>query len=354
MAKTPLHRRCNKLLTIWVNHGKIEKNNDKLGPMEVAAVAKNRFITQIVSWIGACTIVLMLVFALKHDPEHIQATYQQQSSLSDVQKPLTLLFDLHGVLFKISKKRTFSRLGFSGIVNMLGYRISGHTTDELEEIIFEMLHRLHGDTTLTYTPANKDVIPMHKDKMLPKIMCDWLLGKVSGVDIMKQLGPLITTLENEGFFASKTEVKIIKKIASIMFDPVMRSNIYIPLKKGVRLLKQCKAAGHKIYLLSNMDTALIKLLEEKYPDIFKLFDGLIVSGDVKLIKPDPAIYTYALKKYGIDPATCYVLDDQHENIVGARRTGVHAMLFTEQTAKQVRQELTDKGVFAQRSVMAVG
>lgn len=317
-------------------------------------MAKKSYFSPIVAWLGTGIVVLALIWILKRDPEQTLAAESQEKSLTEVRKPLTLLFDLHGVLFKISKKRTFSRLGFSGFFNMLGYRISGHSTQELEDTMFELLHRLHGDTTISYNETARSGTPMHKDKYLPKIMCDWLQGTLSSADIMKQLNPLITKLEQEKFFATKMEVKVIKKIASIMFDPVMRSNIYMPLKKGVRLLKQCKKAGHKIYLLSNMDTALIHLLEKKYPDIFSLFDGLIISADVKLIKPDPAIYQYALTTYGIDPTTCYVFDDQKENIMGARHAGVKAMLFTENTAKRVYQTLTDRGVLTKKAVELVG
>jgi HAD superfamily hydrolase (TIGR01549 family) len=209
-----------------------------------------------------------------------------------------------------------------------------------------MLHQLSGHTPDTYCPEGP--APLHAGKALPKIMCDWLQGTVTGNEIIRRLEPLVAKLDQKPFFASPLEKKIIKKIVTVMFDPTIRADLYLPLKNGIKLLKQCKAAGHRVYLLSNMDSPLIKLLDKKYPEIFNLFDGITISGDVQMIKPHANIYQHVLKTHAIDPSICYVLDDQEENIVGAKNAGLRAILFTRKTAKKARNLLVLNGILPER------
>lgn len=95
-------------------------------------------------------------------------------------------------------------------------------------------------------------------------------------------------------------------------------------------IKERKGKGDYLFcLLSNCCRGLI---EEVYASI-KLedyFDEIIFSYQEKMIKPDPAIYRLALKrcqeKGGIEEA--YMIDDQRNNIEGAKRAGLEAILFT--------------------------
>ena len=56
-------------------------------------------------------------------------------------------------------------------------------------------------------------------------------------------------------------------------------------------------------------------------------DGMIVSGKVKLLKPDRAIYEALMNKYGLKPEECVFFDDRLENVEGARKCGINAIVF---------------------------
>ena len=82
-----------------------------------------------------------------------------------------------------------------------------------------------------------------------------------------------------------------------MFDPAIRTDLYKPLKRGIAILEQCKELGHNVYLLSNIDIELIELLQKKHPEIFALFDGMIISAAAKMIKPDTDIKTSVILRF---------------------------------------------------------
>ncbi|MES2782506.1 MAG: HAD family phosphatase [Pseudomonadota bacterium] len=71
--------------------------------------------------------------------------------------------------------------------------------------------------------------------------------------------------------------------------------------------------------------------------IFDYFGDILVSGVEKLIKPDPAIYTLALERFGLQPGEAIFIDDNHDNVVSARDNGFAAHHFTD--AASLRSEL---------------
>lgn len=85
---------------------------------------------------------------------------------------------------------------------------------------------------------------------------------------------------------------------------------------------------YPLYLLSNTNALHIDHLdflipEEKRP-FQAYFDGLFYSFEMKLHKPDPAIYRAVCQSIGLAPQNCLFIDDRQENIEGARQAGLTA------------------------------
>lgn len=99
-----------------------------------------------------------------------------------------------------------------------------------------------------------------------------------------------------------------------------------PIPGMAALVADCKAAGKKVYLLSNAS----RRQREYWPLIpgHEYFDGGVVSAFEGLVKPDPAIYQILLKRFGLDPADCLFIDDMQKNVDGARAEGMNAVRFT--------------------------
>ena len=71
---------------------------------------------------------------------------------------------------------------------------------------------------------------------------------------------------------------------------------------------------------------------------FALFDGIVVSAAVKLLKPEPGIYEHLRERYALDFAESVYLDDMPANVEAARRLGLPAIRF--ETTEQARRELS--------------
>ena len=81
--------------------------------------------------------------------------------------------------------------------------------------------------------------------------------------------------------------------------------------------------GCKVYILSNLSDDTYQELQKKVPNLFDRFDGLIISGQIKRIKPDPEIYHCLLERFGLDPKKTVFIDDQDENLEAAYKVGIH-------------------------------
>lgn len=105
----------------------------------------------------------------------------------------------------------------------------------------------------------------------------------------------------------------------------------LPEIPGMReYVTKLKEEGHKLYLLSNISVRF----EEHYREVPELasllgmFDGIVCTGKLHIVKPSPEIFAYLLEKYGLDRAECRFTDDNAVNINAAERAGIRSDLFT--------------------------
>ncbi len=90
----------------------------------------------------------------------------------------------------------------------------------------------------------------------------------------------------------------------------------------------CRAmreSGKNIYVLSNASGRFYEYFPRFYDMDF--FDGVVVSSDLHIIKPEIGIYEYILDKYGLKADECLFIDDREENVRGAETVGMNAVLF---------------------------
>jgi putative hydrolase of the HAD superfamily len=110
-----------------------------------------------------------------------------------------------------------------------------------------------------------------------------------------------------------------------------------PIAPTVALLRELRERSDlKLYGLSNMSETIFAYLEGRH-DFFKLFDGIVVSATVKLLKPEPAIYEHLRERFRLDFAESVFIDDLARNVESARRAGLPAIQF--QTTDLLRREL---------------
>lgn len=97
---------------------------------------------------------------------------------------------------------------------------------------------------------------------------------------------------------------------------------------NVALLGRLRAAQVPNYCITNFSAPKFALSQTRYPFLAG-FDGIIVSGDEKMLKPEPEIYNLLLARYGLSAGDCIFIDDSKANVEGARAVGMHAIHFVE-------------------------
>jgi putative hydrolase of the HAD superfamily len=109
-------------------------------------------------------------------------------------------------------------------------------------------------------------------------------------------------------------------------DFIYRQNRTILPIPGMEALLQClKDHGHYLFLLTNTSKAFHRI-RARIPGI-ELFNGTLISADVGLVKPDPAIFRLACEQFGIKPHESAFIDDAPINAEAAQCAGMRAYVF---------------------------
>jgi 2-haloacid dehalogenase len=117
--------------------------------------------------------------------------------------------------------------------------------------------------------------------------------------------------------------------------------IAAPLEESVALTRKLRASGYRTLALTNFSA-------ETFPRALRLnpflheFEGILVSGEEKVMKPDPAIYRLLCERYSVAPRQSVFIDDSLPNVEGARRIGMHALHF--RSTDELLEDLDALGV----------
>ena len=114
-----------------------------------------------------------------------------------------------------------------------------------------------------------------------------------------------------------------------------------PIWPTVAVLRRLRDAGYPLYGLSNWSAEKFTIVCADYP-FFDWFEDIILSGDVRLLKPDERIFELVLGRIGKPAGECLFIDDSFENIEKARVMGFEVIHF--QTAEQLEAELCRREV----------
>jgi 2-haloacid dehalogenase len=109
----------------------------------------------------------------------------------------------------------------------------------------------------------------------------------------------------------------------------------------VAVLREVHDTDHPVYALTNFSAEKWALACEHY-DLLTTFDGVVVSGEERLAKPDPEVYRRLVERFGLRPTRTFFTDDVRVNVDAARDVGLDAELFTD--AAGLRGHLVARGV----------
>jgi putative hydrolase of the HAD superfamily len=141
-----------------------------------------------------------------------------------------------------------------------------------------------------------------------------------------------------------TEPELIERLQSrigatrpeveVILDAVRHSLVEKP--ETLQLIRALQARGTPLYCLSNMPGSIYTHLRQRH-DFWDVFNGIVISGEVQMMKPEPEVFRHLLATFNLRPEESVFIDDLLANIESARQVGLHTVWFKD--AAQCRREL---------------
>ena len=193
----------------------------------------------------------------------------------------------------------------------------------IKNIIFDL-----GNVLLNFKPDEFLLRFTHDKEYI-----DQFVSKVTRSKLWLELDRGTKSVENaRTFFLSKYPQE--KDFLELFFDQWM--DMLTPIEENLKILKELKKLGYRLYILSNYIKEAFIYINKKYK-FFSLFDGQIISGFENVIKPEKKIYELLLIRYTLIPEECLFIDDVLFFLKPAKRLGIKTIWNRPKT--DLREEL---------------
>ena len=152
----------------------------------------------------------------------------------------------------------------------------------------------------------------HVDPEYPNIIKNFDLGYLSEDGLLDYL------LSHEWVKSTKEELR------------AELDSLCILDRKLVEVVKKIREKGYKVALLSNAGNEFFEReIYRIYPEFKDLFDKIVISSEVKMVKPDPEIYLYTLDFIDSKPEESIFVDDNEVNVGAAENLGIQSFVYTD-------------------------
>ncbi len=199
----------------------------------------------------------------------------------------------------------------------------------IKNIIFDL-----GNVLLKFKP-NEFLLRFTDDKEY----IDQFISKVTRSKTWLELDRGTNSVENaRTIFLSEYPDE--KEIIELFFDQWM--DMLTPIEENVKILEEVKELGYRTYILSNYIIEAFSYVSSKY-NFLSLFDGQIISGVEKVIKPEKAIYELLLSRYNLAPEESLFIDDVLFFLKPAKKLGMKTIWNRPET--DLREELKKLDIF---------
>ncbi len=230
----------------------------------------------------------------------------------------TVIFDVGDVLVTTSSKSKASLAAKSIASNPFTLVTYVYYQSALKDEFFKELQKI---------PALSKKPMYNQGKRMPQIMADWMIEIRPSIDIYNDVVQSIQSSKR-----SSMTKHVLTRIAQLTFIPQDLANSQKVIEPMKKLVKELKKKGYKTYVLSNFSKDGFYALKRKHYDLFKLFDGIVISGEEKMGKPDLEFYKVLLKRYHLNPQKCIFIDDEPYNIQAAQTLGIYGIVRTSDEA----------------------
>jgi 2-haloacid dehalogenase len=189
------------------------------------------------------------------------------------------------------------------------------------------------------------------------VLIDWnpryLYRKLFGVDeaaMERFLAEVCTPEWNSRFDAGRPFAEGVAELAAAHPDQAELIRDYAlrweemlgdAFEGTVAILRELRRAGFRTYALSNWSAETFPVTRPHYPFLDEM-DGILISGEVKVGKPDPAIFREFLRRFDLTPGRTVYIDDWRRNVATAASLGMVAVQFVD--AARLREDLRGLGL----------
>ncbi len=128
--------------------------------------------------------------------------------------------------------------------------------------------------------------------------------------------------------ATEERIKLFPKYKSLikMYYEKWEYMLKGEISGSVDILKKLKKMKFNLIALTNWSAETFPVALKRFK-FLKLFSGIVVSGEIQMLKPFPEIYNHTLKKYDLNPSECIFIDDRPVNVSGAKKCGIDGIIF---------------------------
>ncbi len=276
--------------------------------------------------IGATAIVGTLAYAT-----HLHLSQPATPIIPDATNSTikSIIFDMDGVLSTTNKLRAFYEVGIPTTL----WEIIDQMEFPSEKLLFDALANV---------PAVSTAHSYTKGLQMPQIMIDWQTGAQSLPAIKKAITDSLTATDKP-----ESIKNWVLQTAMMMTNPKKFVATRQTIPANVELLHQLKEKGYKLYILSNWDPNSFPLFKATFPDIFmhnkqETFDGIMISGNVGLVKPNDAIFEKCLSNFNLTAQTALFIDDEPANVTSAEKLGIRTILSNPHNPKALHDQVIQK------------
>ncbi len=126
------------------------------------------------------------------------------------------------------------------------------------------------------------------------------------------------------------------------FDEMMAG----PIQGTVEILAELRDSNVPVYALSNWSAETFPFAQKRF-EFLQWFQGIFLSGDVRLVKPDTRIFQRFCERFGLNPEEIIYIDDLQHNVEASSKIGMRAIHFTDPAS--LRRQLAHLGLLQSKA-----
>ena len=244
-----------------------------------------------------------------------------QKATEPIQQKPIIIFDCINVLFKESQAGFAQKVGYGVLAS---YALTHWKNPGCR--CLDMLHAISKQND-----QQPHLVMTLQEKTMPRCIVELHEGKKTCQEVKNEIKNAIEQLEAAHFFSSAKEKNLMQTIMNLILDPTIIAYVTEPIKPMVSLAQKLKNNGYSLYMCANIPAEFYALLQNKYASILSLFDGIIISSQIKTAKPHESVFKQLLSTYNLDPKQCIVIDNAKENMTAAQSLGMQAIVYEKQS-----------------------